>query len=643
MVTKEPKQRQMGIARWLSCRGGWVAIGITLVSGAVDALEPELKGELEQWHAFSLTFRGPTAAETDDDPNPFRDYRLIVTFRHESGDPGRRVPGYFAADGNAAETGADRGDAWRVRFAPDKIGRWDWIVDFVRGRDAAITQIAGDPVAPWHGQQGHIVVGPSDKRAPDLYARGRLVTTGTRYRRFAGDGTWFLKAGPDAPETLLAYADFDGTEANRPNAPLKRWAAHVRDWQVHDPTWRGGRGKGLIGALNYLAEVGMNSISMLLYNAGGDGDNVWPFRSRDEKFQYDCSKLDQWAIVFDHAARRGLHLHLKLQETENDDDRPPKGQRGPVRESLDGGRLGPERRLYLREMVARFSHVPALTWNLGEECTLATEEIVAMARYLRSIDPYGHHVVLHTFPNQQNRVYRPLLGQPEVLTGVSLQTHWRDAHQVTLHWIQTSAAAGHPWVVAHDEQNPADLGVPPDEGYAGFDGIARPPDSAEGTSYTRHDIRRYCLWGTLMAGGEGVEYYFGYQLPQNDLNCEDFRSRELSWADARRALDLFRREHLPLPEMHSFRGLVGDPRQGHTAYCLAKPGEVYLVYLPRGGYAKLNLSGVRGRFMVKWLNPRADEAPMMGDPAEVAGGGMAMIGPPPADTAEDWLVVLRRR
>ena len=42
---------------------------------------------------------------------------------------------------------------------------------------------------------------------------------------------------------------------------------------------------------------------------------------RDEKFNYDCSKLDQWGIVFDHGTKLGLHLHFKLQEQENDDNR----------------------------------------------------------------------------------------------------------------------------------------------------------------------------------------------------------------------------------------------------------------------------------------------------------------------------------
>ena len=59
------------------------------------------------------------------------------------------------------------------------------------------------------------------------------------------------------------------------------------------------------------------------------------------------------------------------------------------------------------------------------------------------------------------------------------------------------------------------------------------------------DIRKYALWGTLMAGGGGVEYYFGYTLPQTDLGCEDWRSRDRSWGYAGVALEFFRENRIP--------------------------------------------------------------------------------------------------
>ena len=66
---------------------------------------------------------------------------------------------------------------------------------------------------------------------------------------------------------------------------------------------------------------------------------MWPFVERDDKLHYDCSKLDQWQVVFDHAQARGLYLHFKLQETENDDTDPARTARR-CRTALDGGELG---------------------------------------------------------------------------------------------------------------------------------------------------------------------------------------------------------------------------------------------------------------------------------------------------------------
>ena len=194
------------------------------------------------------------------------------------------------------------------------------------------------------------------------------------------------------------------------------WSPHLRDWKDGDPTWKDGKGKGLIGAVNYLSGKGCNAFSFLTYNAGGDGDNVWPFIDRDDKLHYDCSKLDQWGTVFEHGTRKGMYLHFKMQETENDNH-----DKGYVPESLDGGNLGVQRKLYCRELVARFGHNLALNWNLGEENTQTTAQQKAMVDYIAELDPYDHNIVVHTFPNQQDTVYRPLLGSKSQLTGVSLQ------------------------------------------------------------------------------------------------------------------------------------------------------------------------------------------------------------------------------
>lgn len=619
-------------------RGTALVLFVASAPSAPPEDQVSITGELKLWHKVTLTVRGPHARETDNNPNPFTDYRFEVTFTHESGQPSYVVPGYFAADGQAAETSATAGDCWRVHFRPDKTGLWRYRVSFIQGKHAALDRsVRGTAVRPPDGLEGTFKIGPTDKRPPDFRARGRLRYVGKRYLQFAGNGEYFLKAGADAPETFLAYRDFDGTLPGK--APLKTWGPHVRDWRPGDPVWKGDRGKGIIGALNYLASKGLNAVSFIPYNAGGDGDNVWPFVDRNDKLDYDVSKLEQWGIVFDHAQNLGLFLHFKLQETEMDDERMGV-ERKPVRvpEALDGGALGPERKLYCRELVARFGHALALNWNIGEENTQTTEEQLAMAAYLREVDPYDHPIVVHTYPNDQERVYTPLLGKPE-FTGVSLQNPWNQVHQRTLHWIEASARAGHPWVVANDEQNPAQYGVPPDPGYQGFQGQDR---EGKPVGYTHHDIRKYTLWGNLMAGGAGVEYYFGYLLPQNDLEAEDYRSRDQSWTYCGIALEFFRQHKIPFWEMRNADELVGNTQRSNTRYCFAKPGELYLVYLPEGGTAELDLSGVRGAFQVLWFNPRLGGPLRRGTVRQVVGGGKVSLGQPPNDPDQDWLVVIRR-
>lgn len=597
----------------------------------------QVTGELKQWHKVTVDLIGPAAAETDAEPNPFTDYRFEVEFTHASGAPRYVVPGYFAADGNAANTGAKSGHVWRAHFAPDRTGEWRCRVTFTRGRDAAINQ-GGAPLPPFDGLQGSFHIGPSDKTGRDFRARGRLEYVGRHHLRFAGTGEYFLKAGPDSPETLLAYADFDDTVARKSTAPLKTWQPHARDWRPGDPTWGGGRGKGLIGALNYLAAQGMNTLSFLPYNAGGDGDNVWPFVTRDDKMHYDCSKLDQWGIVFDHAQAQGLHLHFKLQENEMDDDRVgPARMITPVPESLDHGALGRERKLYLRELIARFGHALALTWNLGEENTQTTAEQRAMAGFIRATHYYPSNIVLHTFLNEQELNYTPLLGAKSALTGLSLQNDWTETHRWTVKWVRESAQAGHPWVVANDEQGHWAYGVPPDPGYANFNGTA--PDPRR--SYSLHEVRKLTLWGNLMGGGAGMEYYFGYLLPQQDIDAEDFRSREQSWAYARVALEFFRRESIPFWAMSPADELMGNSIGAEPYWCLAKPGDTYLVYLPWGGPSTIDLRGDAAEFRVQWFDPRIGGPLRPGSVATVKGGTRARLGVPPGEEAEDWVIVLR--
>ena len=607
-------------------------LALALLASAALSASPsvQISGELKQWHKVTLTLDGPHASETDTAPNPFTDYAMQVTFTHESGAPSYAVPGYFAADGNAAETSADAGNKWRAHLSPDKTGQWHYEITFHAGPDVAVGA-KGKAYPPFHGPAGSFKIAPTNKTGRDFRAHGRLEYVSKHHLRFASTGDYFLKAGADAPETLLAYADFDGTVAHRADVPLKTWQPHVGDWRRGNPTWRGGKGKGLIGAINYLQAKGMNAFSFLTYNAGGDGDNVWPFVSRDEKMHYDCSKLDQWGLVFDYGTRLGMFLHFKLSESENS------GAREKDDVAMDEGDTGPERKLYLREMIARYGHALALNWNLGEENTQTVQQMRDMAQFIADTDPYQHLIVVHTRGHWEGHqgVYPHLLGEQSALTGVSMQTRYiEDTHAFTQHWIAESAAAGRPWVVSNDEQDIGATGVPPDPGYTDYVQVKGP---------TIDEIRKYALWGNIMAGGAGVEYYFGYTHPQSDLDLEDFRSRDRTWDYARYALEFFEQHDVPFAEMTNADELVRNPNHDNRRYCLALANQLYLVYLPVGGDAELDLRDATGEFKVQWFNPRLGTALQDGPVTTAAGGDYVFLGLPPSDPIDDWLVVISQQ
>lgn len=609
------------------------------IQGTVRERQPDgdgkvsMTGEAKVWHSLSFTLNGPFAAENDESPNPFRDYLLLAQFQHSDGTQ-YKVQGYFAADGNASQSSAESGTHWRVRFVPDRIGKWSYKLRLLQGKNVA----AGEQseVAEWKkAVTGSFEVTRSDKSGRDLRGQGRLRYVGKRYLQFAGSQKYFLKAGADAPETLLGYQDFDGTVAMKKNVPLKTYRPHLRDWNDGDPSWNNGKGKGLVGAVNYLSSKGCNAFSFLTYNAGGDGDNVWPHVSRRDKLHFDVSKLDQWGIVFDHATTRGMYLHFKLQETENDDNNKKGTDRVPM--ALNGGDLGLERKLYLREMIARFGHNLALNWNLGEENTQSTPQQQEMARFIQTTDPYGSLIVIHSYPDQQDKVYKPLMGKGSVLRGASLQnSHIKDTHWQTKKWVEHSAKTGIPWVIAFDESGSAAHGQCPDLGYRGFDG----KDADGKYIYTQHQVRRQTLWGNLMAGGAGVEYYFGYKFAENDLKCEDWRSRDQSWDYCRIALNFFHQNEIPFWKMKNENQLVGNTKNDNSAYCLAQTGEVYVVFVASDKNKVVLEHGTSdNRFESFWFNPRTGEKGPVKE--EVLREPRIKLSPP-TQSGDDWVYVLRK-
>ncbi|QXP62793.1 DUF5060 domain-containing protein [Polaribacter sp. HaHaR_3_91] len=561
----------------------------------------KIEGKLEKWNKVTIHFDYKEFSENDED-NPFLNYRLNVTFKN--GDEEITIPGFFAADGNSAETSSKKGTVWQVRFMPNKIGKWTYEASFKKGNEIAINddEKAGESVG-FDNETGSFVIKESADRT-----NGRLIYKDERYLYYSESNKPFLKGGADSPENFLAYYEFDETPATHKYQP------HFKDWKEGDPTWQNGKGKNIIGALNYLASKGMNSVYFLTMNVQGDGDDVWPWATKNDRTRFDTSKLDQWEIVFDHMDHLGLMLHIVTQETENE-------------LLLDIGELKTQRKLYYRELIARFAHHLAITWNLGEENGPVhwspkgqnDADRKAMAKYIKTHDPYQNFVALHThsIPKEQDLYLEPLLGY-EFLDGSSMQTNSPDSiHNITKKWVNESQLTGKKWIVTQDEIGPAEIGAKPD---------ADDPD---------HDnIRHKVLWGNLMAGGAGVEWYFGYKYAHNDLNCEDWRSRENVWNQTKHALDFFNK-YLSFDKMQSADGLTDNPND----YVFVENDKTYAIYLPEVKETKINLFGAPKKYTVKWYNPRSGGKLVNGSIKKITGGSEKSIGFPP-NKDKDWVALI---
>lgn len=589
-------------------------VGVLLMINSCSKSSAEVSGELKEWHKVSLSFTGPESGEQDT-INPFLNYRLNVTFT--IGEQTIVVPGYYAADGKSGQTSSKAGNIWRCHFRPTTKGIWTWKASFREGDTIAINEFpdAGKSAA-FDGETGSFEIIASDKIGPDFKAKGLLQYAGEHYFQFAGSKEYYIKGGADSPENLLAYKDFDDThDADAGSGSyehigsfIHEYKPHNMDWKSGDPTWKSSKGKGLIGGLNYLASKGMNSVYFLTYNLdGGDGRDVWMWSDYDERERFDCSKLDQWEIIFDHMEKLGIMMHVVTQETEND-------------HKLGGSAgLNRVRKLYYRELIARYGHHLALIWNLGEENKTPDADRKEIASFIRTLDPYNHPITVHTHPNVAFKFYNNLLGN-ENFEATSIQSKFEIHHGEVLDLRKRTAEAGRKWAIFYDEQVPATIGVLPD---------ADDP---------MHDqARKEGLWGNLMGGGAGVEWYFGQQYPHMDINCEDWRSRDKMWDQTRYALNFFN-NYIPFWEMAPADQLTST----EDDYCFAKEGEVYAIFLSNGGTTRLDLRNFNSEFEIKWYNPRTDGSLINGSLKTTKGGNLTEIGTAPDSQDKDWVVLIKK-
>ncbi len=557
----------------------------------------------KRFETLQIDLKGPTLSETDA-INPFTDFVYLLHAKHEDGDE-ISIRGFFAADGLAQHSSADEGNIWRAYFVAQKPGKWTFDATLYQGENLGFEQTVTQVTAPNRkiltSVKGHIKVS-NDALASNTFTTNGLLSTKNGLFFFPATEQYWLKSGTNSPENFLGFEGIDGTyraskQAREGEASsgehLHEFASHIGDWRTGDPLWgspmygNDARGRGLIGAVNYLAAQGVNAQYFLSMNINGDGRDVWPYIDHQTFDRFDVSKLAQWNMIFTHMQNKGVLLHIVTQETENE-------------RLLDDGETGKFRRLYYQELIARFSHHQGLVWNLGEEngpadwspIAQSDQQRIDMARFFANNDPYKHPVVIHSHATVESKekLLRPLLESE--LDGISFQVENRQNVFAEIAKWRAISANHRPekeaWLITMDEIGMWHTGAKVD---------ADDPN---------HDsLRHHVLWGTLLSGGAGVEWYFGAHQPHNDLTNEDFRTRERLWRISKIAIDYMQNN----TQFWSLKPQLELSKDGIYVASRHKVDDAQVselvAYIPHGESLKITLHPQK--YQLVWLNPISGE------------------------------------
>ncbi len=347
-----------------------------------------------------------------------------------------------------------------------------------------------------------------------------------------------------------------------------------------------------------MAVHGVNSITLVTDNVSGDEGDVWPWlgstpaEARGNPERFDVARLARWRDLLEYIQAQGLTIRLVLEG----------------RNAWNGF----DYTQYYRQVVARFGDLPALTFVTSEDNdgTLALENALGNMDLLATIDPYNHPRAIHGV-DAPLPIYLNSRSARLASIGTDPKSPAR-LNQLALDWFADPlAAARQPFVMGFDEARPA--------------------------------WARESWWAVYLGGGVWESMprprpVSGEQAPETPGDATERPPEQAGLTTRLGAIDelvLAKRfmESLPVDRMYPANFLV---RSGE-AFCLAHPGELYALYLPRGGTVEVQLTP-DNRYALEWFDPRARAREPWTAAHEIAGDVQQITAP----TEEDWAVRIRR-
>jgi hypothetical protein len=331
-------------------------------------------------------------------------------------------------------------------------------------------------------------------------------------------------------------------------------------------------------AVDYLAERGINSQYLMTHNIDGDDRDVWPWLGATateaktngaNSARFDVEKLEEWRDLFEHMQRRGVAVYMILED--------------------DSAWSGYDHDRYYRELIARFGYLPALLFNVGEEAqeNYTLSEALELAQKIKDIDPFDHPIGIHTFSTPTDQ--------------------YVDATQVDFTAIQTNSDGGGEkhnsiaieWISLSKSRNRRILSV-------GFD-------------EPRPLMDRRGWWSAYIGGGV-------WEVHVDQPYDRPVATWTVAWTQLGGARAFM--ETMPFWQMEPRNDLI----LSGNAFCLARPGDVYAVYLPSGGTVSLDLPADSDTYEFGWWDPANG---FQGDFSEtgVIDAGVQEFTPP---SSGDW-------
>jgi hypothetical protein len=524
-------------------------------------------------------------------PNPFTDAAIRGTFATAAGSQRWQVEGF--AD-------AEDGSVYRIRFMPPAPGDYTYSIDYRQGWSKTTSTGA------FHVRDGR-------RRGPvriDPQNRWHFIWEGTgEHYFFNGTTAYWLLGWQDDAIVQSSIERLHRLKINRMRVTIagrtmlyygepvmagKKWTPLLTPWAASSSA----RAAHFLGRAGQRYGRGVASrLFETLANFGLADDIYHP------GFDYGRFRVAYWQ-KFERALRfaRDRDMIFSLVLDMND------SRAHPAPGSADEHR-------FIRYAVARFGAFSNITWDLGDDLDSYRDDrwTHATGTLIKEWDPYRHLATSHPIDNaHQDRT-------SSWFDFTSFQEWSRKQHAFMLAQRNEQQRLGRIIPQTNEEY-----------GYEDHYPLWSEPDSESA------DTLRRTAWEIVMAGG----YQTAGETARRGTNI--WPDAGGGWMNGRGddTMTMFQGYAHMADFFTSFDWWQTEPHDelvNNGNYCLAKPGEIYAVYLPRGGSVAVRLPS--GRYEGTWWDAATGEKAVLPSIEATA----PLWTSPAAPGNNDWALLLRKR